>query len=69
MASKSTDTASKFLPAERRNWGYWDGKAARRRGRYPEWAKPYNYRQAHPFDKSYGAGFWAGWYGEDHPNA
>lgn len=61
-------SSSQFSPAERRNWGYWDGKAARERGRFPVWAKSYNHRQAHPFDQQYGKGFWAGWYDESHPN-
>jgi hypothetical protein len=66
MARKST--TQKASPAERRNWGYWDGKSARERGRFPDWAKAYVTRQAHPFDKPYGEAFWAGWYDEPHPN-
>jgi len=68
MARSSTDADKWFSPAERRNWGYWDGKAARERGRYPEWAECFHPRKKHPFDKQYGDGFWAGWYGEPHPN-
>ena len=64
-----TSTTSQFSPAERRNWGYWDGKAARERGRYPEWAKSYNCCQKHPFDQQYGKGFWLGWYDQPHPNS
>lgn len=65
MARNSS--AQTFTPATRRNWGYWDGVAARERGRMPEWAKPGVYRCAHPFDKAYGEGFWTGWYGETPP--
>lgn len=66
MARKSL--VSKFSPAERRNWGWWDGKAAAERNRWPEWNKSHVYRPAHPFDRPYGEAFWAGWYGEPHPN-
>jgi hypothetical protein len=48
----------------RENQGYWDGVAARERGRLPEWNKCSVYRCKHPFDKAYGEGFWMGWYGE-----
>lgn len=58
-------TKDQFSPAIRRNWGYWDGKAAREKGKFPIWARSFNHRQAHPHDKAYGEGFWAGWYGED----
>jgi hypothetical protein len=59
-------TLRKFSPAERRNWGYWDGFNARQRGRLPMWAR---YASApHPFDRQYGAAYWQGWYGELHPN-
>ena len=58
----------KFSPAERRNWGFWDGVSARERGRPPLWDKGYVYRCRHPFDQLYGEAFWAGWYGEPHPN-
>jgi hypothetical protein len=67
--SKRTATLPKFSPAERRNWGYWDGIGARERNRRPDWDKPGVYRCAHPFDKPYGEAFWLGWYGEPHPNA
>lgn len=60
-------TETKFSPAERRNWGYWDGTAARERGRLPEWA-PLHSGTKHPFDAPYGAAFWLGWNGEPHPN-
>lgn len=56
-----------FSPAERRNWGYWDGRAARERGKLPEWSTR-NSAGRHPFDKPYGEAFWLGWYGEAHPN-
>jgi hypothetical protein len=52
---------SKFSPAERRNWGYWDGVATRKRGRLPEWS-PRVGGTKHPHDKQYGEGFWLGWY-------
>ena len=59
---------TKFTPAERRNWGYWDGKAAHERGKWPEWCPCHaDMRKAH-YDKQYGIGFHAGWYDEDHPN-
>jgi hypothetical protein len=54
-------------PAIRRNWGYWDGVAARERNCFPEWSKVSVYRTPHPFDKAYGEGFWTGWYGEVAP--
>jgi hypothetical protein len=60
--------ATKFSPAERRNWGYWDGVNAHSLGRFPVWSKISVYRCRHPSDKPYGEAFWAGWYGEDHPN-
>jgi hypothetical protein len=63
-----TKQPNKFSPAERRNWGYWDGVNASNCGRYPVWAKSTNYRQRHPFDNTYGEAFWAGWYGDPHPN-
>lgn len=53
-----TDAAMRF------NSGYWDGKAARERGRLPVWAKPSRFRPDHPFDRFYGNGFWDGWYDE-----
>ena len=56
-----------FSPAERRNWGYWDGRSARERGRLPEWSRA-GTTHGHPFDKPYGEAFWAGWYGQPHPN-
>ncbi len=60
---------SKFSPAERRNWGFWDGVADAERGRWPEWDRSHTYRGRHPFDKPYGEAYWAGRYGEAHPNA
>jgi hypothetical protein len=60
---------SPFSPFEFRNWGYWDGVAFRKRGRYPsEWANAAVHKPLHPTNKPYGEGFWAGWYGEAHPN-
>ncbi len=64
----STVAKTRWTPAERRNWGYWDGRAARSRNRYPVWARSHLYRGQHPFDQCYGTAFWAGWYGEAHPN-
>ena len=58
----------RFPAKQRRNWGYWDGVNARKKDRYPAWAKPWNHRQKHPTDKAYGQGFWSGFYGEAHPN-
>lgn len=58
----------KFHPAERRNWGYWDGVADRERGRSAEWTKGGRITR-HPFDKAYGEAYWLGYYGEPHPNA
>jgi len=56
------------LPTQqRRNWGYWDGVAARQRGRLPEWDKVGVSRCRHPFDRVYGEGFWMGWYDEPAP--
>ncbi len=49
----------KFAPAERRNWGYWDGVSARERGRLPVWS-PRNSGGKHPSDKSYAPAFWLG---------
>jgi hypothetical protein len=43
----------RFSPAERRNWGYWDGVTARQRGRLPEWSRAGTISR-HPFDKPYG---------------
>lgn len=60
--------AATFTPAERRNWGYWDGKADGAKGRWPAWCKiGADMAKAH-FDKSYAAGYKAGWYGDAHPN-
>jgi hypothetical protein len=67
MATRSTKTPSRFSPAIRRNWGYWDGVSARERGRLPLWA-PRCSGGRHPFDKPYGEGFWLGWDSEAHPN-
>lgn len=57
-----------FSPAERRNWGYWDGVSDRRRGKRAPWVLSYVYRCKHPFDRPYGEAYWAGYYGEPHPN-
>lgn len=57
-----------FSPAIRRNWGFWDGKAARARNAHPVWASPIQHRPKHPCDKAYGEGFWIGWYGEPAPD-
>lgn len=59
-----------FSVDERRNWGYWDGVAARKRGRLPEWTRgrAHIHRCRHPHDRAYGEAFWAGYYGDDHPN-
>jgi hypothetical protein len=46
------------------NSGYDDGLCARQRSRHPMWASASQFRSPHPFDKQYGLGFWAGWYGE-----
>lgn len=64
-----TFPASKFEPAVRRNWGYWDGVAARQLGiAKPMWqAHAWQTRPAHPFDKPYGEGYWVGYYGEEAP--
>lgn len=67
MTTKKKDTA-RFSPAERRNWGYWDGKAAHLMRRYPTWAPARSYEAPHPTDKVYGEAFWKGWRGEAHPN-
>ncbi len=69
MASRPTKIFEMTVsPAERRNWGYWDGRAAREAGRWPEWCRPSaDFRNAH-YDKQYGTGFHAGWYGEPHPS-
>ena len=56
-------------PAVRRNWGYWDGVNDRLRGRRAEWSSASTYRGRHPFDLPYGDAYWAGYYGESHPNA
>lgn len=62
-ASKKIE--SRFPVDVRRNWGYWDGVAAKKRGRYPEWSRSWIYRGKHPFDKPYGEGFWDGWEGKE----
>lgn len=62
MTNKTPWTA-----AIRRNWGYWEGVAARTRNQFPMWNKVSVYRCQHPSDKPYGEAFWAGWYGEEHP--
>ena len=55
--------SSSFTPAIRRNWGYWDGIAARKAGRWPAWCRPHqDFAKVH-FDKAYGEGFYIGWYG------
>ena len=66
--TKLTKVSTKFSTAERRNWGYWDGKAAQESGRLPEWNHGPSYRCKHPFDQMYGEAFWQGFYGEYHPN-
>ena len=53
-----------FNNQTRENWGYWDGIAARKWNKHPQWAKSWQTRPAHPCDKHYGIGFWKGWYGE-----
>ncbi|HEX6957579.1 MAG TPA: hypothetical protein VF194_06285 [Ferrovibrio sp.] len=60
----------KFSPADRRNWGYWDGRADAERGRMPPWNRPTadGADCPHPFDRVYGEAYWAGWRGEPHPN-
>lgn len=63
-----TKPKPKFSVTERRNWGYWDGVNARKRGRYPEWAPSHTYRAKHPLDRAYGEAFWDGWEGNAHPN-
>ena len=60
--------AQKFAAACQRNSGYWDGVSDSERNKQPVWAKSYQYKPAHPFDRHYGAGYWAGRYGESHPN-
>jgi len=55
---------TKFDRQMSENQGYWDGVAARERGRLPQWNKSSVYRCKHPFNKAYGEGFWIGWYGE-----
>ena len=62
-----TKTQTTFNPAIRKNWDYHDGVACRLRGRQPTWAKCSVYKTKHPFDKSYGEGFWIGYYGEPAP--
>jgi hypothetical protein len=65
--AKSKSTLPHFEPVFRRNWGYWDGRSARERGRLPVWS-PRNSDGKHPFNQAYGVAFWQGWYGEPHPN-
>ena len=49
----------------RHNWGYEDGQAHRARGKSgPCWARCFQHRPPHPFDKHYGIGYWKGFYGE-----
>ena len=57
----------KSSPAERRNWGYWDGRSDRERGKTALWSKGGTIH-AHPYDKPYGEAYWSGFYGEPHPN-
>lgn len=54
---------SKFATADRRNWGFWDGKADAAKGRRPVWCKFGDMLKAHP-DKAYAEGYYAGWCGE-----
>lgn len=60
----------KFSPAERRNWGYWDGKADGKVGKKPAWyVRTANGSDCrHPTDRIYGEAYWDGWYGRPHPN-
>jgi hypothetical protein len=51
----------------RKNWGYWDGVSARKRGQHAPWV-PCGRTIDHPFDKAYGKAYWLGYYGEAHPN-
>jgi hypothetical protein len=67
MARKLPTSTKTIDTITRRNWGYWDGIAARARGRYPVWAKSYIMEQRHPSDRIYGEGFWSGWYGKEPP--
>lgn len=67
MLARKSDLP-KFSAAERRNWGFWDGDSDRKTNRRPAWVNPGVYRCRHPFDQSYAAGYWAGFYGEAHPN-
>lgn len=53
--------------AERRNWGYWDGRADAASGRTPQWNTA-GLDQPHPLDADYGAAYWAGRAGAVHPN-
>jgi hypothetical protein len=55
-----------FPADQRRNWGYWDGRACKANGKLPEWAQAFG--QSHPFDAIYGIAFWAGFRGQPHPN-
>lgn len=62
MKKKLPFNLSEVSTKERFNWGYWDGKAHGERGKRPEWDKPSIMMCKHPFDDSYGKGYWKGWY-------
>lgn len=67
MAKKLPAGLSNVSRDERKNWGFWDGRAAAKRHRWPEWARVgVDFAKAH-FDSAYGEGFHAGWYGQPHP--
>ncbi len=68
MASRKTK--DQFSPEIRRNWGFWDGRSDAEKGRTALWmnGRCHIHRAAHPLSKPYGEGYWAGYYGEAHPN-
>jgi hypothetical protein len=64
-----TNRKSTFTDTERRNWGFWDGRSDKAKGRCAKWARSTTiYRPPHPVSKAYGDGYWAGFDGEAHPN-
>jgi hypothetical protein len=60
--------SAEFHATERRNWGFWDGRSDSMHRRRPQWSPSWTVDRKHPSSPSYGQGYWAGYYGEKHPN-
>ena len=55
-------------PDIRRNWGYHAGLAVRANGsKHEPWVRP-GQSSGHPFDKPYGEGYWAAYWGLPSPS-